>query len=631
MELESYVRGKFKLDHGTTTLIPTMHLNQFGHAGIVTITPTFGMDLLMNSDLDMDGNYTSYFQAFTPDNIIRAWPASAQDMSASVGVNSRQLLSRWSSYDGNINKINGKGSFRIDLIPKFGVDINLQKFGTDTTQLHAVLDASLDAYSSFKAPDQDGQFLISMGSSPASTELNYLNSNIKFAQWKDDDQKSQNIGLGDAKNIHEGKEGEAPTPGSQLSKTVIKTNEKAAFGNTKSLVCTKTEKKTCKDVDYNCGFDLCEHHGLCIDRDSLAGWSDDYVKPGDDAEDRDDQDANKRHLDQPDPSDQIEYSWDIGSGFNVTDRATAHQQRTHRRQNTNKRPAGLDDLPDGVPPDPKDDRAPKKLKPEDDEAGYIVSFSDGRTLNIEARDYPPYGKLWNTRKSLREVPKQWFDFEDENDCSNTKVGILTAPRPYPDPENHRTKIGTQLWPYATEHITELQTLQRFIYAMAEGKLMKSTTKMTTPKIPASTFIDNWNKEFPMIQTWPPVVSSFKKKFLTPNDRIYESLGSWGFRKNFVACGREINSIKARIWMNASPRAYLNFKNDVNNWLDNCDDPVHFLKYLKGVITTYHYLHHKEINTRMKNQHQLIQTQLGLIEKNIKGFDNLQKGWNEFMV
>lgn len=94
-------------------------------------------------------------------------------------------------------------------------------------------------------------------------------------------------------------------------------------------------------------------------------------------------------------------------------------------------------------------------------------------------------------------------------------------------------------------------MRDFIEAAVSGRL-NSGALAKTAKIPQSFFTDNWNQEkFP--NNVPNVGKSDRNPApRSPNDRIFEALGSTSNRADFVLCIQGVNSVKALLWSNKNP-------------------------------------------------------------------------------
>lgn len=244
---------------------------------------------------------------------------------------------------------------------------------------------------------------------------------------------------------------------------------------------------------------------------------------------------------------------------------------------------------------------------------YKVSLRGG-PIQIWSRTYPGVTSLWSSGNN--GVIKKRFKFLVDDKCSITSTiaeDFTTA---------DIDKLGTN---YVTEHILELQTIPTFLRAAIRGKL-PSGQRLTTRLSPR--FVrDNWNENV-LSPSLPPVFAG-GESFTSPNDRVFEALGSYDSRQNFVVTDKGINAVKARIWKLSDPRQSRFFNQAVFDWIYKCEDPQLFLQWMKATLGVFNYLNDPEVNLRLWDEARAVRAQLDLIEKNTNGGRGLTEAWDKY--
>lgn len=175
---------------------------------------------------------------------------------------------------------------------------------------------------------------------------------------------------------------------------------------------------------------------------------------------------------------------------------------------------------------------------------------------------------------------------------------------------------------------ELQTISLFLKAAEAGTLL-SGKPSPSRRIARQFFTKNWNS--PVLKPGLPMVfDTSKRSSPIPNERIFEALGTTSSRHYFVACDREVNAVKARVWKRESPRDIEEIKKAVDNWLENCGKPSLFLKYMKATVAVFSYLNDAEVNSRLWDIHEEIRKQLVYVQ-DLPGGAGLSGIWEAFFM
>lgn len=269
------------------------------------------------------------------------------------------------------------------------------------------------------------------------------------------------------------------------------------------------------------------------------------------------------------------------------------------------------DMIDGDNPRPsgeKRDINGTLLLPRGASRSFRVDFNTGPAMTIKSRGYPGRTFLFEGSEGAPLLPIKVLDYVDEADCTNTGVQ-----RGDEDQQNK----------YVTEHILELQTIGEFIQAASSGELPGSKKLPQGLITQAYWFRFNWNAF--------RLPSDPYKKFAVPNDLVFEALGSWSNRQNFVLARDEINSVKARIWMRSNPRTPLRMAKAVDDWIVVCDDPAKFLKYLKATRSVFKYI--EAVQRQFNSEGDKVTVELQYIMDHVydrRGLGNLVEAWKQYM-
>ncbi|PKX91492.1 uncharacterized protein P174DRAFT_422654 [Aspergillus novofumigatus IBT 16806] len=277
MNLDMSMYGSFNLDYTTESLFSSpITMDEFNHIGIISFAPTLMADVGMVADIELAGNISTGVHAYTSTNIVQNFPHDAGDSS---GQTAQEAMG--TKFSGDISDA-AEGTIKIDLRPRVGLSITLNKYGTDGKVVNAFTEASLNTYNALQV-GSDKSYNVSLGTGPATTTVTYKNSLDSFTAWSEDSNMDRVIGSSNqAKVIASGSAGggddEDNNKGGPSPHTI--SNETSSlfweFENS-FLGCSTGLVLSCDSLDENpvCEVDICElYPGLCDDYDSIDGGFD---------------------------------------------------------------------------------------------------------------------------------------------------------------------------------------------------------------------------------------------------------------------------------------------------------------------------------------------------------------------
>ncbi|KAF1973673.1 hypothetical protein BU23DRAFT_568072 [Bimuria novae-zelandiae CBS 107.79] len=242
-------------------------------------------------------------------------------------------------------------------------------------------------------------------------------------------------------------------------------------------------------------------------------------------------------------------------------------------------------------------------KRQDFDRTYSVDFP-GNPIMLGSKDYFTAGQLYVKKPSLTKVIADYA-------TNNIRRHLVKIFDRYPADRPATSGNGR----YATEHIVELQTIQKFIYAVTgtKPKLGKNLVQMST--IVDSTWFQNWMREDVQakIATRPNIWSGYnpvKQPDGTINDLLFEALGSQDNVEDFAICELGINSFKAKLWSGSDPVVTKDWQKMAIEAADGSIPASEHLSQLRTAMAVYDYMMKPEIVARMQNAIANVKTELG---------------------
>ncbi|KAF2166320.1 glycoside hydrolase family 18 protein [Zasmidium cellare ATCC 36951] len=141
------LRGDLNLEHIEGPLFPPLTSDIFRHPGVITIEPTFQVDVLLEADTEVTGNFTTGVHASSSERMVGAWPKAVEDGSAKL-----QQEAQSEKFSGLVASVGRSGNLTVGLRPVVGLNITINKFGTDGKLLNAFIDGSFSTYNDRLSP-----------------------------------------------------------------------------------------------------------------------------------------------------------------------------------------------------------------------------------------------------------------------------------------------------------------------------------------------------------------------------------------------------------------------------------------------------------------------------------------------
>jgi hypothetical protein len=173
-------------------------------------------------------------------------------------------------------------------------------------------------------------------------------------------------------------------------------------------------------------------------------------------------------------------------------------------------------------------------------------------LTVKSLGYPSSSELFKTARGLA-LAKTLLVFYNRMDINNVSLKGLN-------------KVPTDLTPYVTEHIVEVDYLDRWRDQPDYGQLQ--TVKMfleyvidrSPPRLSSvadsAFFQTHWSAKLSKAQvakrTHKPLIEMGQSQSL--NDLVFEAPGSSSNRKDFVLFEKQLTSYKERLWSDRDPMA-----------------------------------------------------------------------------
>jgi hypothetical protein len=188
MNLDMSMYGSFDIDYTTEDLWSSPKtMDEFNHIGIISFAPTLRADVSLSANIELAGNISTGVHAYTSTNIYTTFP---DDAATSSGQTAQEALAR--PFAGSIYDA-AQGSIKINLRPRVGLGITLNKYGTDGNVIEAFAEASLNTYNAVQV-SSDRSYKVTLGTGPATNTVTYKNSEDSFSAWAKDSETDRIVG-----------------------------------------------------------------------------------------------------------------------------------------------------------------------------------------------------------------------------------------------------------------------------------------------------------------------------------------------------------------------------------------------------------------------------------------------------
>ncbi|KAM5451181.1 putative chitinase [Microsporum audouinii] len=265
--------------------------------------------------------------------------------------------------------------------------------------------------------------------------------------------------------------------------------------------------------------------------------------------------------------------------------------------------------------------------------GFIRSFSLtlrqgafwSKKLSLKIRDYAGGVGLFTglgSESLPQTVHGAWSMAQDL--CTTTTVK-LTALSDIAKTGNH------------ADHLQEAQMIPRLLKTAVTGILPSGATLKAAKLDPVKVYAA-WNKEYdvslPLIG--PDLTGTINNwaRPLTPNDRIFEVIGSYAYRKGMALLEGEMNRIKGNIFRNYRPIG----KETMNTLLTTVKEgnaleaqaaAQEIARKLQKVIGVFNYMNDNVLRTYLDLARKDLKKEIGYVNNYVPGFKGISDIWEEF--
>ncbi|KAJ6142824.1 bacteriodes thetaiotaomicron symbiotic chitinase [Penicillium samsonianum] len=232
-------------------------------------------------------------------------------------------------------------------------------------------------------------------------------------------------------------------------------------------------------------------------------------------------------------------------------------------------------------------------------------FKDG--MKTLSRPYPPGLKVFKGDGSSTLGLAGGFSMLQDV-CSSTAVQ-LTKYADLPKKGSH------------AEHMMELNMIPKFLVTTLSGVLPNGNL-MKAAKIDPANLLAGWNKVYDVSLPLAGQLVTDVKGWaapMTPNDRVFEILGSYAYRTGMSFLEAEMNIIKMTLWMDKNPMAIGVFNDHLKTIAGaTSKSPEDAAKKLLGVlqktIGVYNYLNYPELRPHLNEARAAVQKEFGYADK-----------------
>ncbi|EGE82986.2 bacteriodes thetaiotaomicron symbiotic chitinase [Blastomyces dermatitidis ER-3] len=186
--------------------------------------------------------------------------------------------------------------------------------------------------------------------------------------------------------------------------------------------------------------------------------------------------------------------------------------------------------------------------------------------------------------------------------------------------------------FHAEHLQEIQMVKRFLQTAVTGYL-PSGAKMKSVTIDPQKLLDGWNKLYDVTLPRIGAIVSDKPDWtppLTPNDRVFEIIGSYAYRTGMSILPRDMNYIKKNLVGGAQPMAISTFNTALR---DVAKGDMEAAKLVAGklqkTIGIFNYLNDGVLRGGLDKARRDLAKEIAIIGQFMPGLEPLSSIWKEF--
>ncbi|KAF9888672.1 hypothetical protein FE257_008430 [Aspergillus nanangensis] len=249
--------------------------------------------------------------------------------------------------------------------------------------------------------------------------------------------------------------------------------------------------------------------------------------------------------------------------------------------------------------------------------GALVKSSFYGTLELRTRAYATGLKLLQKDGSATLAIKGGYSMLSDT-CDTTAVQFIKAA--------DLPRSGMQ-----AEHYQEFQMIPAFLRTALTGYL-PSGERLHSAVLDPKALLANWNKAYdttlPRIGDLVTDVKGWAAP-LTPNDRIFEILGSYAYRASMSLLPGDMNLIKMNVMRQFRPMSANNFATYLSDAIKGDEEAAKkILDVLRKTIGVFNYLNDDFLNSAMSKARTDLVTEIGYAEK-YANLVYLHAIWKEF--
>ncbi|KAK2803673.1 hypothetical protein FQN50_006889 [Emmonsiellopsis sp. PD_5] len=241
-----------------------------------------------------------------------------------------------------------------------------------------------------------------------------------------------------------------------------------------------------------------------------------------------------------------------------------------------------------------------------------------KSLKLISRPYPPGRKVFKG-EGLQTLPLMGGFRMLKDTCESTAVQFVKL--------SDLPKTGFQ-----AEHLQEIQMIGKFLKTAVTGYL-PSGAKLKAQVVDPQKLLDTWNKAYDVTLPRIGAVVSDVKDWTppkTPNDRVFEIIGSYAYRTGMSLLPGDMNLIKKNIVNGNQPMAPAAFTKALNLVAKGDMDAAKLIAgKMQKTIGVFNYLNDAVLRDSLDKARSDLVKELVIAGKYMPGLEPLADIWEEF--